>query len=169
MLQPVLPIKRCPGVTVSTSLRKCYWMQFFTFSKWERCQDFGTVFSKYGFFSFTWTLIRTLLDPVETIVQLSKDLEGLTHTIPIFNYSHTSLPNICTLWHDSLETVRDLCPTSNYCLIMGRAGLEPISVSMIEREDAPWISHQLIRGLTYRTNNHVHTTSTPEVRCKWDP
>lgn len=52
---------------------------------------------------------------------------------------------------------------------MDRTDLEPISVAFIERKDAPWISNQLIRGLTHRTNNHAHTTFKPKVRCKCDP
>lgn len=89
---------------------------------------------------------------------LPKDLEGLTHTIPRFTSSHISLPNTCTLLHDSQRTLSDLCPTSTYCLGMERTGLEPISVAFIERKDVPWISHQLIRRLRYsRGQISMHT------------
>lgn len=68
MSQPMLPMKCCHGVTVSTSQRKRVWTQLFTFAKCKRCRADGTVL----FFSLTWTLPRSSLDPVKPTGQFSK-------------------------------------------------------------------------------------------------
>lgn len=154
MLQPMLPMKCCHGVTVSTSQRKRVCTQLFTFAKWERWHADGT-----GQVS---SPSMSCLPADQDI--LPKDLEGLTHTIPILRQTLTKYLYLIT-WFPG-----DSCRLVSYIKLVFRNVQNRFGAYSRWRSPvAPWVSHHLIREPTFGTTNHANTTFTPQVGCACDP